>query len=341
MIRVTFVCLFLSTAASADVSDSCFRAFGILTEKAAHYVVAPFSPKKFALKQKIMRRFSQLGGHRIHGIEKSYSLDRSDYLKGLANLGLALEDADPIWNQIKLNSIFITESSSISIHLNTVGLPYASIPYDTVAHSLVLNLSIELLEFGIRRKLKKNWPFIKNKGLAGNKYQNALQAFYNALEKGPIPEELGKLRDVIITRKGDISYDPSTRVRGEEGLMADLYVPAHAVEDLEGIAVGVLESEVGARLFKDYTYISHYRYIGNAVVNDGVERKTYREVLKKMIKKLTEGPTIDLKNLAHIHITKGGGEVSVRQRGDGLFDFYLPAEIILNDAPLALPSSLP
>ena len=353
MMKVALISLFFSTAASAGILDSCAKAFWILSGKADHYVSAPILPKAFALKRKIIRRLSELGGHRIHVIEESYRIGRSDYLKGLANLSLALEDTDPIWNRIKLSSITIGNSSRMYIDLDLFGLPYAYIPYNMATRSLSSDLSIRLLEFGIERKLKKDRTqlYFINKGLSDNQYKGTLEAFYNALEKGPIPEELGKLRDVIITRKGGISSSWS-RLTDEDILQTDLNIPAHAIEDLEGLAIGVLESEVGARLARDYAYTGLDKGIGNAIVGAGVDRQTYREVLKKMVKKLAEGhitvesfrpegpDSIGLKNLARIHITEGGRDFT-RERDDNLFDLYLPAGIILDDAPLSLPSSVP
>ena len=348
--RMALIFLFLSISASVQATFSCARAYGILLGKTNHYIGAPFAPRAFILRRKIMRRFSQLGGHRIHSIIKDNSIDNSDYLKGLANLAHALEDADPIWSRIKLSSIFITNNSRIFIHLDLFGLPTAHIPYDVAAHSFSSNLSKRFLEFGIERKLKKDWSFrIKNKGLTNVQYKNALEAFYNALEKGPVPEEMRKVSDVNIAKGGDVSSFRSD-LTDEDIFQIGLTIPSHTVEDLEGIALGVLESEVGERLARNYAYFGRHRGIANAIVSDGVDRQTYREVLEKMIEKLIEGSIaidaaknlgpedpdpLDLRNLARIHITKAG-EVSTRQRGDGLFDLYLPADVILDDIPITI-----
>ena len=355
MIKLVLICLLFSTAVSANVLYSCAKAYGILLNKTAHYVSAPFSPKAFAFKQKIMRRFSELGGHRMYGIEKSPSIGRSDYLKGLANLSLALEDSGPIWNRIKLNSITIDDDSRIYIRSDLLGLPYATIPYNMATYSLLSGLSIRLLEFGIRRKLKRgDWSFrINNRGLTTNQYQNALEAFYNALERGPLPEEMSKINDITISKGEGDDISPRWQQLTIEGIFqTDLVIPVHAIEDLEGLAIGVLESEVGKRLADNYGHIDRHREIGSAIVGDGVDRQTYREVLKKMVKKLAEGQiavesfrqegpdSIGLKNLARIHITEGGRDFT-RERDDNLFELYLPADIILDDAPLALPSSVP
>ena len=347
LMRMALIFLFLSISASADVLDSCIRATGILLNKAAHYLSPPFTPKTFFLKRKIMRRFSQLGGYRIHSIVKHYGLSNDNYLKGLGNLNFALENADPIWNKVKLKAIFIGDTTNTLVHLDLFGLCVISIRYNEEAHSIPLKLSAGLLGFGIKDKLKKDCPFpIKSKGLTGEQYKNALEAFYNALEKGPIPKELKKLRGITIIKEGSISYAWSF-LPGEDMPRPVLNIPAHIVSDLERVAIGVLESQVAEKMAEDYAYSGYSINIDNAIVNDGVERQTYREVLEKMIEKLTEGSIakenlrpedpdpLDLRNLARIHITKVG-EVSTRQRGDGLFDLYLPADVILDDIPITV-----
>ena len=350
LMRIALICFFLSTSASANVLDSCAKVYGILLGKPVHYANLLLSPTTFALKQKIMRRFSQLGGHRPYLIANISGINKDDYRKGLANLATALEGSGPIWDRVKILSLSISDSSRIRIHQD-LNSAYAEIPYNTATHSLSINLSIRLLEFAIERKFKQRLSRANNAGLTNVQYKVALEAFYNALEKGPVPEEMEKLDDIAITKGSDIS-SPWSKLTDEDIFQTDLHIPVHAVEDLEGMAISVLEVEIGKRLARDYAYIGRYGKVGNAIVNAGVDRQTYREVLEKIIKKLTEDSiivenfrpedtdSIGLKNLARIHITDAGRD-SIRERDDGLFDLYLPAGMILDDAPLALPSSLP
>ena len=351
MMKMALICLFLLTSASVGASFSCADlVIDILLGRPFRYANLLLSPTTFALKRKIIRRFSQLGGHHPYIIQRGNGISKDDYRKGLASLATALEGSDPIWNQVKIASIFINDSSRIYVRpdLNSVNV---RIPYNAATHSLASNLSIRLLEFAIERKFNKRLGRANDRGLTDVQYKNALEAFYNALEKGPIPEEVSKIDSIYITKGGDISSN-WTKLSSEGIFQTDLRIPAHAVEDLEGLAIGVLELEVGKRLARNYAYIDRQREIGNAIVNAGVDRQTYREVLKKIIKKLIEDSvvvenfrpedtdSIGLKNLARIHITEGGRD-SIRERDDGLFDLYLPVGMILDDAPLALPSSLP
>ena len=339
LIRMALIFLFLSISASADVLDSCFRAFDTLVDKTVYYASAPF-----ALKRKIMHGFSQLGGHRIRRISQGIDIDRDDYLKGLANLAHALEDVGPVWKRIKLDTIFISGNSDITVLKSQTGELIVGIPYDMAAHSFSLDLSIGLLEFGIRHKIKESMFLhnIKNKGLTRHQYKNGLEAFYNALEEGSIPEELSKLREITITRGGLIDSSRPL-LSNQSTFRTDLHFLVYAASDLEGMAIAVLESEVGERLARNYNaYRVYYRDIGNVIVSAGANRQTYREVLKKMIKKLSETSAVglDLRNLMRIHITKAGEEISSRQWGDGLFDLYLPADVILDDAPINFPRFL-
>ena len=273
MMKVALICLFLSTSASAGAFKSCADlAFHILLGRPFHYANILFTPTVFALKRKIMRRFSQQGGHRPYVILKS-GIDKDDYRKGLANLAIALEDSGPIWDRVKISSIVINDTSRIHVYwdLNSVSV---HIPYNAETHSLALNLSSRLLEFAIGRKLKKQSFSVENKGLTKVQYKNALEVFYNALEKGPIPGEISKVDDITITKEGDISF-PWSKLTDKGIFQTDLHGP---------------------------------------------------KVPDRM----------DLRNLAGIHITKVGGEVSVQQRDDGLFDLYLPTDFILNDNPINL-----
>ena len=352
LMRMTLIFLFLSTSASAGTFNSCSHfAFDILVGRPMRHANVLLAPTAFALKRKILRRFSQLRGHRPYLITKGSGVDKDDYRKGLANLATALEDFGPIWGQVKISAIAITDSSRIGIAQDVFGLISVDIPYNIPTRSLSLNFSSRLLEFAIGRKLKNRSFSAKNEGLTRVQYKNALEAFYNALEKGPVPEEMEKLDDIAITKGSDIS-SPWSKLTDEDIFQTDLHIPVHAVEDLEGMAISVLEVEIGKRLARDYAYIGRYGKVGNAIVNAGVDRQTYREVLKKIMKKLTEDSiivenfrpedtdSVGLKNLARIHITDAGRD-SIRERDDGLFDLYLPAGMILDDAPLALPSSLP
>ena len=351
MMKVALIFLFFSTSVSAGVFKSCGDlAFGILLGRPVLYANVLVAPTTFALKRKILRRFSQLGDHRPYLIGNAKGIDKDSYRKGLANLATALENSDPIWDRVQIISLSISDSSQIHIS-SDLRSAYASIPYNAETHSLSTNLSIRLLEFAIERKFKKRFSRANDRGPTRVQYKNALEAFYNALEKDSIPEEMSKIGTVTITKGGDISSSWS-KLTDEGIFQTDLRIPAHAVSDLEGIAIGVLESEVGKRLARDYAYIDRQGTIGNAIVNAGVDRQTYREVLKKMIRKLAKDSiivenfrpedtdSVGLKNLARIHITEAGGD-SIRERDDDLFDLYLTAGMILDDAPLALPSSLP
>ena len=51
-------------------------------------------------------------------------------------MALALEETEPIWNKIKLKSIFINDLSHTYFYLGLFELPTISIPYNAVAHSL-------------------------------------------------------------------------------------------------------------------------------------------------------------------------------------------------------------
>ena len=193
MMKVVLICLFLSVSASAKASFSCARAFEILT-------ALFFAPDTFALKQKIMRRFSELGGHRVDRVLQGGDIDLDDYRKGLANLAHALEDADLFWNRIKLDTIILSGDARIVVFDSGIGRLVAGIPYNMPAESILPTLSTSLLKFGIERKLRKlkeTKKFLRildrDENLSEDEYREALEALYEVLNKGPIPVELKKI----------------------------------------------------------------------------------------------------------------------------------------------------
>ena len=359
--KAVLISLFFSTAALANTPSLCRRLLDTF------FPTTPPS-RTAVLERQIKQKFLTFSELHIKTIEKATGVDEDDYFTGLSNLNLALK-AGVVWDSVKFDSIYITKSSGIGVHLDTSGKLYVNIPHDMPAHSILPTLSTSLLEFGIERKLKKRKSLLRilnrDESLPEDEYREALEVFYKVLDKGPIPEELEKIHGITIyewsirgdlPRELDISYLEDSGISEQGVLRAHLAMPVRSVLDLEGMAIAVLELEVAQRLIKDYSYHDPSLRFGPVVVNDGVDRKMYKRVLKKLIERLTDNSITtsknlqpDLKNLRRIHVVKyvndeGGVNYysgkSFTSDGDHFFDLFFPDEIVLRDAPMVIPSSL-
>ena len=358
MMKVVLICLFFSTAASANTPSLCKRLLNSLFS-------TTLPSKTAVLEWGIKQRFYERHGLRIKTLERAMGVSDDDYSIGLSNLEEALDFDVPIWNSVQFDSVYITRRGDTSVRLDIFGEPYVNIPSNMSRHSspsLLFTLSSSLMEFGIERKIRKRKGIL---GIVGGRenfshrleYNNALENFYDVLETGLVPEELGKLYEISITKEKNISFSFWSSDISNEGLFrASLNVPAHAVRDLEGMAVAVLESEVTSRLAKNYSWRGYRRDIDNVmVVEDGVNRKAYKEVLKKLIAKLIDssimvpnkarsGNTggVDLANLQRIHITKVGSQFTAHHYsasdGTPLVDLFFPENAVID--PLAFPHLL-
>ena len=351
MMKVVLICLFFSTAASANSPSLCRRLLD------AFFSTTPPS-KTAVLEREIKQRFIKIGVQHVKTIERATGVSEDEYFTGLSNLSEALNMPTLMWNFVKFDSVYITRRGGVSVRLDIFGEPYVNIPHDMPAASIPNALSNSLMEFGIERKIRKRKGILGIVGGSENfshplEYGNALEAFYNALVKGPVPEELGKLYEINITKGHGFSSSFWSSEISNEGLFrASLDVPGrvHAVENLEGMAVAVLESEVTSRLAKNYSWRGYRRNIDSVIVNGGVDPRAYKRVLKKLIAKLIDssimapnkaqqGNTggVDLSNLRRIHIVKAGVEFSTHHHsasdGTSLVDLIFPENAVID--PLA------
>ncbi len=351
MMKVAFIYLFLSTAAAANASSLCRWATDTL-----FLMTRP--SESSVLERQIKQKFYALHDQRVKSVEKATGVDEDDYFAGLSNLAKALDGRDvTARNPVKFDSIYITRRGGISVRMDIFGEPYVNIPHNTPKDSIHPALSNSLLEFGIERKLKKRRGILgivgRGENLSDGEYGDALETFYKALEEGPVPEELGKLYEITITKeKGFSSSFWSSDISNEGLFRASLNVPAHVVDDLEGMAIAVLELEATNRLAKNYSWRGYRNGIDNIMVGSGVDRKVYKEVLKKLIAKLTDssimvpnkfrsGNTggVDLANLGRIHIINTSGAFTARhysaRDGAPLVDLFFPANATID--PFAFP----
>ena len=350
MMKVVLICLFLSTAASANSPSLCRRLLDTF------FSTTPPS-KTAVLEREIKQRFIKIGVQHVKTIERATGVSEDEYFTGLSNLSEALNMPTLMWNFVKFDSVYITRRGGVSVRLDIFGEPYVNIPHDMPAASIPNALSNSLMEFGIERKIRKRKGILGIVGGSENfshplEYGNALEAFYNALIKGSIPEELGKLYEINVTKEGKTSFSFWSSEISNEGLFrASLNVPVHKVSDLEGMAVAVLESEVTSRLAKNYSWRGYRRDVDNImVVGDDVDRKAYKRLLKKLIDKLIDGSImvpnrakqgntggVDLSNLGRIYIKEAGVEFSTHHHsasdGTSLVDLIFPENAVID--PLA------
>ena len=327
MVKVAFIGLFFSTAASASIPPLCVRLWRGL--------VPATSPSRTAvLEQKIVQKFSVATGLRIKTIERAAGVSEDDYFAGLSNLNQAVHMGLWVPTSLKFDSIYITRRGGVSVRLDIFGEPYVSVPHDMSPSYFPLTLFNNLLEFGIERKIRKRRGILGIVGGSENfsdelEYGNALENLYFTLSQGPIPEELGKLYEINLTTEDKISFSFwSSDISNEGFFRASLNVPARvaAAGDLEEIAIAVLEAEVTSRLAKNYSWRGYRKDIDNVmVVEDGVDRSAYKRMLRKLIARLIDnslmlptrkGPRqvntygVDLSNLGRIYITEAGNEFS-------------------------------
>ena len=356
MIKIILISLFFSTAVSAKIPPWCKRAFDVL------FSTTPPS-RTAVLEREIKRNLSLVDGMHIKTLERAAGVSEDDYFMALSNLSDALH-RHGFWSPVKFDSIYVTRRGGVSVRLDIFGEPYVNIPHDAPASSLHSALVNSLLEFGIERKIRKRRGILGIVGGSENfsdqlEYGNALENLYFTLSQGPIPEELGKLYEINLTKEDKISFSFWSSDISNEGLFrASLNVPARvaAAGDLEEIAIAVLEAEVTSRLARNYSWRGYRRDIDNVmVVDDGVDRRAYKRLLKKLIAKLIDnslmtpnkarqGNTggVDLANLERIHIVKAGNQFFAHHYsvsdGTPLVDISFPVNAVIE--PLAFPHLL-